>query len=150
MSHSRLVLDSSIYISPLTGRPLAGIAQAHTYTHYLYMQALWRIAFDREGAFAVAGGLQGLRLLGQTLMLEYETPDGQPIQEWNRVSLTDVQRVLPGWVINAALFAELRMRNGIKNELFLHFQTLHQLNRFGWPTGFLGGITWRRKAIPDS
>lgn len=146
MGHSRLVLDSSLYISPLSGRPLQSIANAHTYTHYLYMQALWRIAFDTEGSFAIAAGPQVLRLLGQTLMLQYETPDGQPLQEWNRVSLSDVQRVIPPWIANLCLYAELRMREGLHSELRLYAQTIHQLSRYGWPTGLLVGVMWLRKA----
>ncbi|MCX7607222.1 MAG: hypothetical protein N2170_08170 [Bacteroidia bacterium] len=146
IGHSRLFLDSATYISPLSGRPLTSVARAHTYTHYLYMQALWRLAFDREGAFAVAAGPQVLRLLGQTLMLEYETPDGQPIQEWNRVSLTDVQRVMPAWIPNIALYAELRIREGLRGDLYLYAQTVHQVDRYLWPTGLLVGIQWLWKA----
>jgi len=150
MGHSRLALDSSIYISPLSGRPLAGIASAHTYTHYLYMQLLWCLAFDQEGSLTVAAGPQVMRPLGQSLMLEYETPDGQPIQEWNRVSLSDLHRVIPPWIFNLALYAELRMREGLHSESFLYLQTLHQVNRYLWPTGLLVGITWRWKSRPAS
>ncbi len=150
MGHSRLVLDSSLYISPLSGRPLAGLASAHTYTHYLYLQGLWYIAFDQEANLAVAAGPQVLRPFGQSLMLEYETPDGQPIQEWNRVSLTDLHRVIPPWIFNLALYAELRMRVGLHSEAFLYLQTLHQLNRYLWPTGLLAGLTWRWKSRPTN
>lgn len=146
MGHSRLVLDSAIYISPLTGRPLTGIAQAHTYTHFLYLQGLWRLSFDEEGAFAVAAGPQVLRLLGQTLMLQYDTPDGQPIQEWNRVSLDDVERVIPLWIVNVALLGEVRFREGLRSDWYLYIQTIHQVDRFLWPTGLLVGVSWMRRA----
>lgn len=150
IGHSKLFLDSAIYISPLSGRPLTGIANAHTYTHYLYMQLLWRLSFDEEGAFAVGAGPQVLRLLGQTLMLQYETPDGQPIQEWNKVSLSDVEKVIPPWVANLSLYAELRFHEGIRSEWYLYAQTLHQVNRFLWPTGLLVGVSWLRKAQAGS
>ncbi|MCS7152501.1 MAG: hypothetical protein N2253_05530 [Bacteroidia bacterium] len=146
MGHSRLLLDSAIYISPLTGRPLTGNAQAHTYTHFLYLQALWRISFDNEGALAIAGGPQLLRLLGQSLMLEYETPDGQPIQEWNRVALSDVEKVIPTWIANISLLGELRFREGLNSDWYLYIQTIHQVNRFLWPTGVLIGVAWLRRA----
>ncbi|MCS6895257.1 MAG: hypothetical protein NZZ60_03790 [Bacteroidia bacterium] len=145
MGHSRLLLDSAIYISPLTGRPLTGIARAHTYTHFLYLQGLWRISFEENNAFSLALGPQLLRLLGQTLMLEYETQDGQPIQEWNRVALSDVEKVIPPWVVNLTLQGELRFREGINSSWYLYFQTIHQLNRFLWPTGLLAGISWKRR-----
>ncbi|MCS7161894.1 MAG: hypothetical protein NZ958_01015 [Bacteroidia bacterium] len=149
MGHSRLLLDSSIYISPLTGRPLTGIARAHTYTHYLYMQTLWHLAFEAEGALAIGGGFQLLRALGQTLMLEYETPDGQPIQEWNAVSLSDLQRVLPLWIPNLTLYAELRLWQGRRSRVALYTQTIHQINRFLWPTGLLLGAAWLYTGNPD-
>ncbi|MEN3040871.1 MAG: hypothetical protein ABDH66_04965 [Bacteroidia bacterium] len=142
MGHSRLVLDSAIYISPLTGRPLTGIARAHTYTHFLYLQALWQISFDEEGAFTIGMGPQLLRLLGQSLMLEYETSDGQPIQEWNRVELSDVEKVISPWIFNITLQGQLRLREGLKSDGYLYLQTTHQVNQFLWPTGLLIGITW--------
>lgn len=150
MGHSRLALDSSLYISPLSGRPLPAIASAHTYTHYLYLQGFWLLAFDQEGSLSVAAGPQILRPLGQSLMLQYETPDGQPIQEWNRVSLTDLNRVIPPWIFNFSLYAELRMREGLRSQSFLYLQTLHQINRYLWPTGLLAGLTWRWKSRPTS
>ncbi len=145
MGHSRLILDSSIYISPLTGRPLTGIAQAHTYTHFIYMEGLWRTTFDAEGALAVGLGPQVLVPFGQTLMLEYETPDGQPIQEWNRVALTDVRKVIPPTVWNVALLAELRVSSSLRREIFLYVRTAHQVNRYLWPTGLLVGasLLWK-------
>jgi hypothetical protein len=149
MGHSRLMLDSSIYISPLTGRPLTGIAEAHTYTHFLYMETLWRVSFDEAGAFAVGIGPQALVPFGQTLMLEYETPDGQPIQEWNRVALSDVRRVIPPVVWNLSLLAELRVAESVRHEVFLHARTTHQLNRFLWPTGLLVGINLLWKSGPS-
>lgn len=145
MGHSRLLLDSAVYISPLTGRPLTGIAQAHAYTHFLYMQLLWRVRFDGEGAFALGIGPQMMRLLGQTLMLEYETPDGQPIQEWNRVALSDVEKVILPWIFNLALQGEFRLHTGLKSDWYLYVQTLHQVNRFLWPTGLLIGAAWMRR-----
>ncbi len=147
MGHSRLILDSSIYISPLTGRPLTGIAQAHTYTHFVCMEGLWRLTFDSEGAFAVGLGPQALIPFGQTLMLEYETPDGQPIQEWNRVALTDVRKVIPPVVWNVALLAELRISSGLRREVFLYARTAHQINRYLWPTGLLVGVSflWKNR-----
>lgn len=150
MGHSKLLLDSAIYISPLSGRPLTGIANAHTYTHYLYLQGLWRVSFDAEGAFAIAGGGQVLHPLGQTLMLEYETPDGQPLQEWNSVAVSDVRKVIPPWIVNLTLYAEIRFREGIRSESFLYVQTLHQVNRYLWPTGLLVGISWLWKAQEGS
>jgi len=141
MGHSRLILDSSIYISPLTGRPLQGIAQAHTYTHFIFMEGLWRLTFDAEGAFAVGAGPQALIPFGQTLMLAYETPDGQPIQEWNRVALSDVRKVIPPVVWNLALLVELRLSSGLRREVFLYARTAHQLNRYLWPTGLLVGVS---------
>lgn len=146
MGHSRLSLDSSIYISPLTGRPLSGIAQAHTYTHFINMQVLWRVTFDEEGVFAMGLGPQLLVPFGQTLMLQYETPDGQPIQEWNRVALSDVRRVMPGLIWNVALLAELRLRQGLRREVFFYVQTVHQVNRYLWPAGLLVGLALLWKA----
>ncbi|MCS7296759.1 MAG: hypothetical protein RMK19_00635 [Bacteroidia bacterium] len=146
MSHARLLLDSAVYISPLSGRPLTGIAQSRTYTHFLFLQALWRLSFDEKEALAVAAGPQVLRLLGQTLMLEYSTPDGQPIQEWNRVSLSDVEKVIPAWILNLALQGELRFREGIRSDWFIYLQTIHQVDRFLWPTGLVIGIAWMRRA----
>lgn len=147
MGHSRLILDSSIYISPLTGRPLTGIAQAHTYTHFVCMEGLWRLTFDSEGAFAIGLGPQVLIPFGQTLMLEYETPDGQPIQEWNRVALTDVRKVIPPVVWNMALLVELRISSSLRREVFLYARTAHQINRYLWPTGLLAGVSllWRNR-----
>lgn len=149
MGHSRLLLDSSIYISPLTGRPLQGIARAHTYTHFIYMEGLWRLTFDAEGALALGVGPQALIPFGQTLMLEYETPDGQPIQEWNRVALSDVRKVIPPVIGNLALLLELRIASGIRREVFLYVRTTHQINRYLWPTGFLGGLSLLWKANPS-
>ncbi len=140
MGHSRLVLDSSIYISPLMGRPLTGIAQAHTYTHFINMQVLWRMTFDDEGAFALGLGPQMLIPFGQTLMLQYEASGGQPIQEWNRVSLADVRRVMPGQIWNVALLVELRLSQTLRREVFLYAQTTHQVNRYLWPTGLMVGL----------
>jgi len=147
MGHSRLILDSSLYISPLTGRPLTGIAQAHTYTHFVCMEGLWRLTFDSEGAFAAGLGPQVLIPFGQTLMLEYETPDGQPIQEWNRVALTDVRKVIPPVIWNIALLAELRISSGLRREVFLYARTAHQVNRYLWPTGLLVGVSllWKNR-----
>lgn len=150
IGHSKLLLDSAIYISPLSGRPLTGIAEAHTYTHYLYLQGLWRVSFDAEGAFAMAAGGQVLYPLGQTLMLEYETPDGQPLQEWNSVALSDVRKVISPWIVNVALYAEIRIREGLRSETFLYAQTLHQVNRYLWPTGLLLGVSWLWKAQEGS
>ncbi len=147
MGHSRLILDSSIYISPLTGRPLTSIAEAHTYTHFVLMEGLWRVTFDREGALAVGLGPQVLIPFGQTLMLQYETPDGQPIQEWNRIALSDVRKVIPPLVWNLSLLAELRIASGLRREVFLYARTAHQLNRYLWPTGLLLGasLLWKSR-----
>ncbi|MDW8235288.1 MAG: hypothetical protein RMK98_01530, partial [Bacteroidia bacterium] len=79
---------------------------------------------------------------GQTLLLEYETPDGQPIQEWNSVALSDLRRILPAWILNGCLYADIRFSKGLRSEWLLHIQTLHQANRFFWPTGLLLGVSW--------
>ncbi|MCS7189630.1 MAG: hypothetical protein RMJ66_07235 [Bacteroidia bacterium] len=146
LSHSLLLLDSSIYISAISGRPLPSTAKAHTYTHYLYLQGIWAVSFEKEGIFVVGVGPQVLFLLGQSLMLEYETVDGQPIQEWNTVSLSEVMEVTPRWIANLSLYAHLRIREGRRWNGYLYLQTIHQIKSYLWPTGLLLGISWLWKA----
>ncbi|MGQ9863169.1 MAG: hypothetical protein ACUVRD_01615 [Bacteroidia bacterium] len=140
LGHSRLLLDSAIYISRLTGRPLPSLAQAHTYTHYLFIQGALKYAFDPELPFVVGMGLQGLYLLGQNLMIEYDTPDGSTLQEWTTPPLAEVMGFHPRWIVNLTLHADIRALPKSTHRHYIYIQTVHQLSRYGWPTGFMVGL----------
>lgn len=140
MGHSKLLLDSAIYISRFTGRPLPTLAGAHTYTHYLFMQGAIKYAFDPQLPFLVGIGVQGLYLLGQNLMVEYDTPDGSTLQEWTTPPIGEVMAFHPRWVINLTLHADIRALPKSIHRHYVYVQTFHQLSRYGWPTGLIVGL----------
>ena len=140
LSNSKTFLDSSQYLSVLSGQNVPYGANVNIWTHFLDFRLLAKYHFDESEGFGFYTGLNVLSLLGQTLIASYEIPNGpdgepQKIQEWQNNPLKQVTNVIPRFTPNILLGAEFRMLPKSVHKWFLYTNIILQANRFGLPAG---------------
>ncbi len=139
LSNSKTVLDSSEYLSVLSGMPVGVPVNVNIWTHFLDFRLLVKYHFDASEGFGVYVAPQVLSLLGQTLITSYEivNPGGesQKIQEWQQNPLDQVRKVIPRFVVNGLLGAEVRMLPKSAHKWFLSGGIILQGDRYLLPSG---------------
>lgn len=145
MSNSKAFLDSSQYLSVLSGQNVPYGAHVTIWTHFIDFRLLIKYHFETAEGFGIYIGPNILTLLGQTLIASYEIPngpDGEPykIQEWQNNPLKQVTNVIPRFIPNLLLGTEFRMLPKSKHKWFLYANIILQADKFGLPSGGEFGI----------
>ncbi len=139
LSNGYALLDSSEYLSVLSGLPVNSPVDVNIWTHFLDFRLLFKYHFEASEGFGVFVAPQVFSLLGQTLIASYEIPNpgGEPQkqQEWQQNPLDRVRKVIPRFVVNALLGAEFRMLPRSGHKWFLSGNLILQGDRYLLPSG---------------
>lgn len=139
MGNSRTTLDSSQFLSVLSGRYVQAPTKISIWTHYLLFQCLLRYHFEMRDQFAVYFGGQALYLLGQTLIAQY-VQDSSQFQEWLSNPVENALTVLPRITWNFTWGISFQILPHSHHHWFLYAQFIHQLNAYFYPSGAVIGI----------
>ena len=145
LSVGKTTLDSSQYLSVLTGQGIPYGVDVNIWTHFIDFRLLLKYHFDESEGFGFFLGGDVMTFLAQTLIATYEIPNGpdgypQKVREWQKNPVDQVSKVIPRFVPNILLGGEVKMLPKSKHKWFLYGDIILQGDRFGLPSGAEFGV----------